>query len=245
MFVKFAVAASIAALALVPASAAVVISVESPGITSTSANGIFAVETFDAATPAFQASLNETIGAVSFSYSGVDVRPADIFGGVGGSNYAATYNGLNFSPYDASAGTYTLYVASAGGPVNFFGAYFTAQDFNNQITFFKNGNAITTFTPAVVLNAIAGVPEYTTSGLVNVYVNIFFTAGDTYDQVLFDAAGNGTGFESDNHTVGSFIPPITGTIVGGTVPEPATWAMFVVGFGLVGFATRRKAVAAA
>jgi archaellum biogenesis protein FlaJ (TadC family) len=25
-----------------------------------------------------------------------------------------------------------------------------------------------------------------------------------------------------------------------TVPEPATWAMMIVGFGLVGFATRRR-----
>ncbi|MFN7399415.1 MAG: PEPxxWA-CTERM sorting domain-containing protein, partial [Sandaracinobacter sp.] len=25
-----------------------------------------------------------------------------------------------------------------------------------------------------------------------------------------------------------------------TIPEPATWAMMIVGFGLVGFATRRR-----
>jgi len=242
---KFFAAATVAALvAVAPASAAVIISVENPGVTSTSANGIFSVQTFNAATPGFVTSVNDTIGAVSFAYTGVDVRPADMFGGVGGSNYAATYNGLNFPPLEASAGSYTLGVTSTGGPVNYFGAYFSAQDINNRLTFRKNGSTLAVFTPANTLEAIAGTPGYGTTGLLNVFINFYFTDGQTYDAVLFEAAGNFTGFESDNHTVGSYVPPITGTIIE-TIPEPGTWAMFILGFGLVGVTIRRKGAVAA
>lgn len=36
-----------------------------------------------------------------------------------------------------------------------------------------------------------------------------------------------------------------GTIVAGVIPEPATWAMLITGFGFVGVAMRRRRVAAA
>jgi hypothetical protein len=45
--------------------------------------------------------------------------------------------------------------------------------------------------------------------------------------------------DDDNHD--DFI--VRATIVGG-VPEPATWAMLILGFGLVGFAARRSRTAA-
>ncbi len=56
------------------------------------------------------------------------------------------------------------------------------------------------------------------------------------------------GYESDNHTVGHFLTEGTGTGVPlspgsfptGAVPEPATWAMMLAGFGLVGATVRRR-----
>ncbi|QMW24460.1 PEP-CTERM sorting domain-containing protein [Sandaracinobacteroides saxicola] len=48
------------------------------------------------------------------------------------------------------------------------------------------------------------------------------------------------GYESDNHTVGFF-----NDITGSAVPEPATWAMMIIGFGLVGSAMRRQRLALA
>ena len=36
-----------------------------------------------------------------------------------------------------------------------------------------------------------------------------------------------------------------GTITGGVIPEPATWAMLIAGFGLVGAAARRRVPSAA
>lgn len=240
MFKFFAAATAATLVAVAPASATVVVSIEAPGVTSTSANGgPFSVQSFDTASAGFQTGFTDTVGAVTFTYAGIDVRPADQFGGVGGSQYAATYNGLNFPPYDASAGSYTLGVTSTGGPINYFGAYFSAQDSNNRLTFLRNGNTLAVFTPAVVVAATAGTPAYTQGGLLNVFVNFYFTGGQTYDAILFEAAGNGTGFESDNHTVGSFVPPIPPTIID-SIPEPGTWAMLIVGFGMVGVAARRR-----
>jgi len=60
------------------------------------------------------------------------------------------------------------------------------------------------------------------------FLNVHFTDGVTYDHIRIFQIGGG-GYESDNHTVGFFTRP------GGMIPEPATWAMMIAGFGLVGF----------
>lgn len=53
-----------------------------------------------------------------------------------------------------------------------------------------------------------------------------------------DFAGGADHVAYDNITFGS-------AIAGGGVPEPASWAMLIVGFGLVGAATRYRRVAVA
>lgn len=59
-----------------------------------------------------------------------------------------------------------------------------------------------------------------------------------------EAPNFGGGYESDNHTVGHFITKGTGTVVEqlGVVPEPASWALMIAGFGLVGATVRRRHV---
>ena len=66
-----------------------------------------------------------------------------------------------------------------------------------------------------------------------VFVNFFATEGTTFDRIVFFESPTVGGYESDNHTVGFY------TSVGG-IPEPATWAMMILGFGLVGVAARRR-----
>lgn len=56
-------------------------------------------------------------------------------------------------------------------------------------------------------------------------------AGTAYS-IDFGGTANATGF--DNITFGSDRPG------GSIVPEPASWAMMIMGFGLVGFAARRR-----
>ena len=64
-------------------------------------------------------------------------------------------------------------------------------------------------------------------------INVYFDGGDSFDAVRFFESPQGGGYESDNHTVGYFVTK-------GGVPEPATWAMLITGFGLVGAAARRR-----
>ena len=66
------------------------------------------------------------------------------------------------------------------------------------------------------------------------FINVYFSNGASFDAVRFFEDPTVGGYESDNHTVGYFITK------GGVVPEPATWAMMIAGFGLVGFAARRR-----
>jgi hypothetical protein len=65
-------------------------------------------------------------------------------------------------------------------------------------------------------------------------VGVLFS-GTAYS-IDFGGTANQTGF--DNITFGSDKPG-----GGGTVPEPATWAMMILGFGLVGSAARRRRTA--
>lgn len=52
-------------------------------------------------------------------------------------------------------------------------------------------------------------------------------------------------FFQDSSFVWTFVSEVTfdGRVVGGAVPEPASWAMMIAGFGAVGIAMRRRKVA--
>ena len=65
------------------------------------------------------------------------------------------------------------------------------------------------------------------------FVNFYATAGTTFDRVVFRESPTVGGYESDNHTVGYYR-----TITGTGVPEPATWAMMIIGFGAAGSMAR-------
>jgi hypothetical protein len=48
-----------------------------------------------------------------------------------------------------------------------------------------------------------------------------------------------SGFSKPFHPGTSFVANVSGTFAG-VVPEPATWALMISGFGMVGFAARRR-----
>ncbi|MBU3076332.1 PEPxxWA-CTERM sorting domain-containing protein [Sphingomonas sp. XMGL2] len=90
-----------------------------------------------------------------------------------------------------------------------------------------------------------------------VFLNFLDLAGAGFDEIIFSEPTSTAGYESDNHTVGWFntkenpgglidpelcesgdsscivVPP-------SAVPEPATWAMLILGFGVVGTGMRRR-----
>jgi hypothetical protein len=233
MFViRLLVASTLMVCALAPASAAVpiTITVESAGVTATSVAGTYAVETFTAAPVAYMQDYVHTVsagaGQVTFSYTDVNVRGADVYSGVAGGNYAGTYNGIGF--HDPEGPSYTLDVSSTGGPINFFGAYFASTDATNTLTFLKAGNVVGT----VTLDQVWALADYPLGDQMHVYASFSFTGGATYDQIVFYQPNSPRGFESDNHTVG--------TLSESPMPEPAAWAMMLVGFGAMGTALRRR-----
>lgn len=73
------------------------------------------------------------------------------------------------------------------------------------------------------------------------FLGLIATGSKGIAGVFLDLVGNEpAGFAIDNLRFG-----VRGQVVvpGGTVPEPATWAMMILGFGMVGLAARRRGFA--
>jgi hypothetical protein len=172
---------------------------------------------------------------ITGTYSNVTIRVADQFGGADGTRYADANDTIGY--------TLSLSTTSPDG-INYFGYWLSALDGRNTLQFLKEDVVVYTFTPAQVLAAVGANPAYFCNpfppagrncGEPYVFVNLFFTDGDTFDKIRFFQSTNGAGYESDNHTVGFFLEG-----GGNPIPEPATWAMLIAGFGMVGLAARRR-----
>lgn len=246
-----------AALAAATCASAVVLPFEvryegaAPGAQQTSATfSASGIETFDARPTGFGGFTTGfgSGGAFSGTYSNVQVNSADQYGGAGGNtNYAVSFN------------TYSLDLSAASPQgVTFFGYWLSALDANNFVTFSSRGRELFTFKPVDAINAVNASPyrnQYygnpnapfvaQNGGEPYIFLS-FYSNGRPFDRVVFNQAGGG-GYESDNHTVGRFTGPGTGTLIAlvdssfpTAVPEPATWAMMLGGFGLVGASLRRR-----
>lgn len=98
--------------------------------------------------------------------------------------------------------------------------YWGSIDTYNTIEFLSGGTSIFTLNGAMLppANGDQG------AGLTNRRVYFNFGPGETFDTIRFTS--DGVAFEFDDIAVG--------------VPEPASWAMMIMGFGMVGFAARRR-----
>lgn len=227
---------------------------ETPGMQTTSATFTAGgqVETLDEQATGTNQTFTSSFGAgYSGTYKGAQILPADQYGGAGGTGNYAVALGNN--------ATYTLDLSASTLPVTYFGYWLSALDVGNQVSFYGAGNKLLfRFTPQNVIASIDAQPDPGAyygnpnppyagkdSGEPFVFVDFFASPGVTFDKIVFSEVNFGGGYESDNHTVGEWLTQGTGTLVPLPAPEPATWVLALVGFGLIGGALRRRTNAAA
>lgn len=149
-----------------------------------------------------------------------------------GSTFAATIPGFAAAPAGDSStfaaaepGSNAVFSTKPGYQLSSLSFYLGSLDDYNQLSFFHNGTLVTSFTgdQLTVPNPANG--DQTGSDTNRRY---FFTmdAADGVNSVLFVSWGS-PAFEFDN---------IAAAISG--VPEPQTWTMMILGFGMIGFMLR-------
>lgn len=242
---KLIIGAAVFALSAVSASAAVVVTAENAGVQNTTDTSmdVYGVETFNNRTRNQLNNFTSNFGTsgatqISGAYSGGYIRSADVFGGAGGDT---RYIESDETPYTIT------FTTSNDADLNYFGLWLSALDGGNHITFYKGNVEVFAFTPATMLGLTGNCPSRHNDYCANpnrefrnenknepyAFLNFYFKDGQSFDKIKFFEKPNIGDLESDNHTVGYFLPT-------DVVPEPATWAMLIAGFGLVGMAARRR-----
>lgn len=144
------------------------------------------------------------------------------------SHYGAAGTGTIGTPAQGTPDT--MFATAPGYQFLTFSAYLGSLDDYNSISFFRNGTLIDTFSGGA-LASIAGSGTIADGSQTGDESNrrFFFTfdASDKVNQIVFGSGG--PAFEFDN-----FAATITG------VPEPQTWAMMILGFGFIGFMLRNS-----
>lgn len=180
--------------------------------------------------------------ALTITSSPLDVAPApgesiifDFNGGApaagnsftGGAIFATSVPGIAAAP----AGDNTPFFAVQGGQtavftfakaLKSFSVYIGSVDSYNSLQFTGPGYNSGVFSASALPGGDNGDQ---TSGSTNRRFFFSFGPGESVKTVTLASTSNS--FELDN-------------IAAATVPEPSTWAMLIGGFGLVGFARRRK-----
>ena len=126
-------------------------------------------------------------------------------------------------PINASSGTATL---NLGGSFSSLSFYWGSVDDYNTVTLIQSDGTETSFDGTDIGFGVDFDGNQTDNDS-NVRVN-FLATGAGISSIRFNSTG--FAFETD-------------TFAGTAVPEPATWAMMVGGFGMMGFAARRRRVA--
>ena len=145
--------------------------------------------------------------------------------------YATNAPGVAASPFGDTTpflgvnGTYTLDVSSVGTGFKTFSFYWGSVDDGNTVEVLDLANNVLLTLTGAELPQFDGNQE-----LGETNRRVFFTlgAGETLGGVRFTY--NNAAFELDDVAFG----------VGDAVPEPATWALLLAGFGMVGAAARRR-----
>ncbi|TRW17044.1 Npun_F0296 family exosortase-dependent surface protein [Glacieibacterium frigidum] len=223
---KIVGAALAAALLAGSASALTTVTVEAAGVQNTTLATTSGVENFDSLS-GYTFPYVSTFGGSPWtgSFNGVLSTGADAYGGAGGTGRYETVQGEQI-------------LTLSGPATDYFGLWASALDGGNTVAFYKNGALIDTISLVMVAldDSYDGNPNppYNGQDIGEKYAFFNFVVAGGYDEVHL-IQNLGGGFELDNVTVGTLA----------AVPEPASWAMMIAGFALVGLGMRRRSVAAA
>ena len=187
------------------------------------------------------------------------------FSGVGYNNYQAVLqlNGGAASLTAVKQGDVSDTYASPTNPGNYTVGVAASSNFNNFFAFDISGLTAPVSSAALVLDT-ASINSTVTFSLLDATGKFLSPANP--DAALYNALGTGTSFgsfilsSSNSNTLVTFnlnsagISALNADIAGGqfalggtlnpvtapAVPEPGTWAMLLLGFGMMGFAMRRR-----
>ena len=168
-------------------------------------------------------------------------------------DFLFTYNGVAGSGITGT-GTITT------GTSNPSGSFFTPSLLITSINGMFNGSAITNLLPQNTFFKTSGIfgspgndnilyyPSSQTFNNQTTYIDRYGVGFDTAEQrvnLFFGLGGYGSVIQNTGSTnvtsdvVGTFTITPSGV---GAVPEPASWAMMILGMGAIGFAMRRQKV---
>ena len=212
MMIRLAAAAALIAVAT-PAAAVTVIS-STPGAPDPGPPpGLMTVVTFDSALPA--GIVNTTTGDV---YTGPNAGAHPLARAIPA---GTTTNFQAVQIKGSSTFDFTNFYFD-GRALSKFSLYWGSIDDYNKISFLKSdGTLVQSFTGAAFPPADGGQRAAAS----NRRITFGFTQAEAVAKVRFESSKNA--FEYD-------------TLAIAVVPEPATWAMMILGFGLVGGAMRRR-----
>ncbi|MBK6414314.1 PEPxxWA-CTERM sorting domain-containing protein [Sphingopyxis sp.] len=142
--------------------------------------------------------------------------------GVGAQPYGSTGSFWTVGPDDGSPGNMDL---SSFGNISNISFIWGSVDGYNLLEFLDaGGNVLASFTGADVFNPANGNQ---TDPNTNPVVRFNLTDGDQTAFTTLRLSSTSNAFETDNFAINA-------------VPEPATWALMMIGFAAVGFGMRRR-----
>lgn len=155
------------------------------------------------------------------TYTGGFVTTGDL-SGVRAQPYGSTGNYWTVGPDDGSPGFLDLSSFAAIGAISFI--WGSVDSYNTIEVLDRLGNVINTFTGA---DAAVNPNGNQTDPVTNPLARISIAGADQYNIGGLRLSSTSNAFETDNFAVTA-------------VPEPAIWAMLLIGFGFIGASLRGK-----
>lgn len=151
-----------------------------------------------------------------------------------GPTHTTTFSGFEFF---GNSGTSTLQVTYDFGSIKSINALAL---WNEESSGIGSLNLLTSLDGTTFTSLASGLIP-TDNGLAAYLADVFAFGNVSTRYVRFEASG------CPQPIVGSFTACAIGEVAfrSGAIPEPSSWALMIAGFGLVGAAMRRRAVAAA